>query len=284
MIVTILLLFLPGMLYADNKVTFLYSHGLANNKNQVYDYTKTYKENNIKKKNPFYLIDGPFHTFNYPDAHGVIAKWCRVNFTQTSFGQHNELSCLQKAYEKALHSAEESEDLIIVSLSRGAVVACHFLALYQPKHVKLAILESTFDSLESVLEKRFTSSASRAMAHAFLNCHMPFFKYKRIGIKPIQVADKINKDQPILFVCSQEDTTVPAECTINVYKKLRNLGYQHVYLLVLKHGKHAKLINGPEGQMYQDVVHALYKRYDLPHEATFAERGQEVLATCQPAL
>src|SRR5581483_1975023 len=96
------LFFLPICLSANTSTIYLYSHGLASNKSQAFWYTKRYKRGNAILENENYLINGPVQTFDFPDALGVLAKLCRVNFTQTSFGQDNELNAFIRAYKQVV--------------------------------------------------------------------------------------------------------------------------------------------------------------------------------------
>jgi hypothetical protein len=39
-----------------------------------------------------------------------------------------------------------------------------------------------------------------------------------------------------------------------------------------------------EGELYNNVVHAFYKKYNLPHNAAWAQSGEIMLNYCQPSL
>ena len=59
---------------------YLYAHGLADTAAQAFNYDDV-------------LFNGPFGSFNFNDA---TRNFWRLNFTQTAFGQLNEIECLAK--------------------------------------------------------------------------------------------------------------------------------------------------------------------------------------------
>ena len=111
-----------------------------------------------------------------------------------------------------------------------------------------------------------------------------FKKYTRHGWSPAKCIENIPKDIPILIVCSLEDRLVPASTSINIYKKLVESGHEHTYLFVTEHGKHAAILQGPDGVKYQWVVNAFYKKYNLPYDAASAAQGKSLLSLCQPVI
>ena len=111
-----------------------------------------------------------------------------------------------------------------------------------------------------------------------------FKKYTRYGKSPENCVECIAKNIPILIICSEQDTLVPAHSSFNVYKKLRESGHEHVYFFSTKHGKHAAILSGTDGHLYADVVNAFYKKYNLPHCSSSAAQGELLLAKCQPAI
>jgi len=110
-----------------------------------------------------------------------------------------------------------------------------------------------------------------------------FRRYKRDGISPIAILSQI-PDIPILIICSKEDKTVPFLSSVEIYKNLRALGHQHTHILIMDRGKHARMLHNVDGHIYQSVVHAFYKKYNLPYDPAIAMAGEEFFACCQPIL
>jgi len=104
-----------------------------------------------------------------------------------------------------------------------------------------------------------------------------FCRYKRNGIRPIDMISDIRKDLPILIICSKEDPLVPCHSSIKLYQKFKKFGYSSVHLFVADHGKHSRILCDQSGNTYQAVVHAFYEKYGLPYNAKFALQGKKYL-------
>jgi len=264
---------------------YLFSHGFADDANQAYNYTPSYMWFGMEYKNNRHLLYKPVKTFNYPD---VIFKKI-VNIFKTSFGQDNEINRLHKAFKEVQAKASKKEDdknIVLFGLSRGASVAANFMAAYNPNQVKALILESPIDHAKRIFDHHWFIKLLAKMTFTNTKQIYNFFskvaQHDENGKHTIDLIGNIKKDLPILLIGSQEDQAVPIESIINLYKKLLRSGHKHVYLLKLKAGKHSKLLVAQDGEKYQNVVHAFYKKYGLPHDADFAQEGKELLEKCQP--
>ena len=93
----------------------------------------------------------------------------------------------------------------------------------------------------------------------------------------------INKELPLLIIASLEDELIPARNIATIYTKLVDCGHKHAYFLLLDKGAHAYLLENEDAHLYLNTVHAFYKKYSLPHNASFAAQGETLLAQCQPS-
>jgi hypothetical protein len=270
----------PSLSLAEN-VT-LFSHGIADKWKQVHQYLKSYTSKDGIHRNDRYLIN-THHcvSFNYPDA---TDRFYRVNYYETSFGQENEIARLYNAYQKTLEKHQGS-DIILWGLSRGASNLCIFAGVYQLENVKAIVLESPYYTMGEVIAsimKKKNLDRWLPLSYGETVAEFIFKKYTRYGYSPANCIENISKNIPIFIVCSEEDHLVPCSSSINVYKKLVETGNKDVYLFVTKHGKHAAILQGPEGENYQYVLNAFYKKYNLPYVASDAEKGEPLLKLCQP--
>jgi len=270
----------------DTPVVYLFSHGMIDSSQQINSYTRynpTTHTNNER-----FIIDVPFATFNFPDASNPILGIKGWKFWQSSLGGRNEIDALANAYDETVKICPSDYGIVLVGLSRGASVTLSFTALYKPDRVRALVVESPFDSVTSLIE-----GIHRNMPYllqkvpgiqSFIGFIMRFLAARRASneAQPIDIVDQIPQDLPILIVCSQEDTLVEAKSSIRLYRKLRESGHVHAYLLVLPHGDHAKLLQGPNGDIYEQTVHAFYERYNLPHDPVRAALGRLMLGQCQP--
>ena len=223
---------------------------------------------------PFWIIQDPFHTFNFPDAlRGFDGH-------QTSLAQENEIKTLANEYEKLKH-----QKIVLVGMSRGASTILNFLGTHNSSAVVAAVVESPFDSILDTLTTLCQAAGVNWVPSIIKNSspNLFFGKFNPHGIFPIKVAHNINKELPILIIASLQDTLIPALNSALIYLKLIDCGHTHVHLLLLDKGHHAYLLENDDAHLYLNVVHAFYKKYDLPHNQTFAAQGEAFLAQCQPS-
>ncbi len=258
----------------------IFSHGIADTWKQVHGYTKSYKVDDCTYQNERYLFHTPFVSFNYPDA---TDKFYRVNYHETSFGQENEINRLYKAYNSTSFRHNNC-DIILWGLSRGASNLLIFAGLYDLANIKAIILESPYYTMSEVIESIMIRKNLNwlPLSYGETLAEFIFKRYTRYGLSPAKCIENIPKDIPIFIICSQEDHLVPCSSSINVYKKLVESGHKQTYIFITDTGRHAAILKGPDGEKYQWVVNAFYKKYNLPHCATSAAKGRMLLTSCQP--
>lgn len=247
----------------------LFAHGIGGTLEQASHYKHVYPTAN-------------YGTFNFPDAPEKLFK----RHNQTGLAQTTELSYLAQAIEMAL---SYNEDLILFGVSRGAssiinVVGNYALIGPHANRIKALVLESPFAHAEDVV---FASSQSTGMPMFFTRfvAKRLFKEYDRTTNIPYDFVRRLPQDIPVLIVCSQEDTTVPASSSIKLYHKLKQeMGRSNVHLLNLQKGKHSNILWGPDGHEYQQALHAFYQFYELPHDEALARQGKSRFLQCQPTI
>ncbi len=293
-LILILALAQAASLSAD--VVYLFAHGLYNNHTLADYYAKPYPETMIQNdgKNvsvayksgyrhtwllhdlpdmQFWIIQKPYYSFNFPDANRGFDS------NQTSLGQDNEIKTLANEYGKI-----KNNSIVLMGMSRGASTILNFLGTRNPTSIVAAVIESPFDSILNTLDTHCgTFWLGFLPVVLYTSPNVLFGKFDRNGIFPIKVVDKIDKDLPILIVASLQDTFIPAINTATIYYKLLEHGNPHVYFVLLNTGTHGYLLEDTDGPIYLNVVHAFYKKYNLPHDATCAAAGDAILAQCQPS-
>ncbi len=262
------------------QVWYLFSHGLRDSKEKAYDYIETYKIGNKTHHNPRCLIKDPVVTFNYPD---VLKYFPRIDTRKTSLGQDNEIKRLAEVYKDIVQNTKdkrEDSEIVIFGLSRGASTGLNFVARHNPPAVKALVLESPFDKVETVVDNKFEQLWLLKWVPQNFRQYITeniYWRYKKDGVCPIDEVSKIRKDLPILIICTKEDELVPCHSSLKLYDKLKESGHTATHLFIADHGKHAKILQGPDGDSYQAAVHAFYKKYGFPHNPEFARQGREYL-------
>lgn len=256
-------------------IKYVFSHGFSDTGRQSFSYVNFYKKSNNLYRNSRYILYQPLIIFNYPDV--IFRKF--VNIFKTSLGQINEVKTLMRNYNRA-----NNDEVVLFGVSRGASTAINFASKYKPKNLKALVLESPFDKVEVVLKTHwFTSFLAKIPGvsnKVVYNLFKKMSKYDENGLHPIDMVGHIDKNVPVIFICTKTDSTVSCSSTVNLYKKLIETGHKKAHLLVLDSGRHARLMKSSEGQKMQNVVHAFYKKYGLPHNPEFADQGAALFAKC----
>ena len=205
----------------------------------------------------------------------LASQWFDIK--KINIGQDMDIAILQSLFQyQANNTNNLNTKTIIYGVSRGAVTAFNFVATEHPKSVKALICEGIFDSFENLLSYRFPI------------CYKPILKaiekltsFEVGEISPLKVYSKLSLNIPVLFIISVVDEIVPFQSTINLYRKLKNMGHNKIHLLILNNSKHNKytFMNKEDRDLYEYVVHAFYKHYKLPYIKEFASKGQKYFET-----
>ena len=263
----------------DHNIVYLFAHGLGANQHQA--------QALMPKNNSHWILQEPLAGFDFPDSR---PKHMDYDPKLVNLGQSLDIERLLFAYHKTRNEFPNHK-IVLSGISRGAVTILNTAALNPEEfatNVGCIIAESPFDSFSSVVKhllKRFHIGwipFSRKLAIRYVKKTFPQFDIN--GIFPINIAHLIPPGMPIMIVCVDPDKTVPSKSPCMLYTLLVETGHTEVYLLKLAAGNHGKLIMGPEGEVYQNVIHAFYKRYELPYEESFAKKGESILRFCQPNL
>ncbi|MDR3551086.1 MAG: prolyl oligopeptidase family serine peptidase, partial [Candidatus Babeliales bacterium] len=262
---------------------YLYAHGLAESYKQAYWYSKTTPHGTMHDP---YLYDGRLFSFDFPDA---TERFWRMNFTQTSLAQANEIEALRSTYDQARTRLADQglidQDFVLMGMSRGATTILNFMSIYKPEKVKAIIVESPFDSTRAVAKNMLSKIwldniiGMQTLAHALVG--LAFWQYSTDGIHAIEVVEYISKDLPILLIASNQDALVPVHSTIALYNKIKQSGHTKVHIYVADLGRHGRFLRHENGRNYQNVVQAFYRTYGLPHDAALADLGQDLFDGCQ---
>lgn len=273
-----------GSATQSHGINYLYAHGIAESYKQAFWYSKTTPHGTVH--NP-YLYDGRVFSFDFPDA---TERFWRMNFTQTSLAQANEIEALRSTYDQACARLTteglEDQDFVMIGMSRGATTILNFMSTYKPEKIKAIVVESPFDSTHAVAKNMLSKVwlenvyGMQSIAHALVG--VAFWQHSTLGIHAKDVVKDISKDVPILLIASNQDVIVPAQSTIALYNMIKQSGHQKVHLYRADLGPHGRFLKHENGRRYQNVVQAFYRNYGLPHDSRLADLGQADFEACQP--
>ncbi len=179
---------------------------------------------------------------------------------------------------------------IFMGVSRGAGTTFQAAARYNKenteylKPVKLIVLEGCFDSVLHAAAIRYPWIFKyEAVFNKVEQVLRKVVAFKKDGPSPVKEVENYPKDIPVVFITSSIDKAVPAICTKTLVKELVKSGHEQVYLLELKNSRHPCYMCDDEKDAtnYQNFMHAIYKKYDLPHIPEYAQAGENLVATAK---
>lgn len=260
----------------QQSIAYIFAHGLGANHTQACKLFKPQDKNSI--------LCGPVGIFDFPDAKPEPDKFHKK---YVNLGQNRDIERLSYACDRTLE-ATNCDGVVLAGISRGSATILNYAALNTTVPIKAIIAESPFDSLKNIVKhllKRFHVAwvpFSKKIGMKLADAHFP--ELDVYGLFPIDTVANIDKNIPILLIYSPKDKVIPLISSLILYVALREAGHEHVYLLELSSGDHGKLMLSSEASKYQNVVHAFYKKYNLPYNAKCALQGEALLEQCQPSI
>ncbi len=240
---------------SDKTQNYLFAHGIASTHKQAERYASLIKSDRV-------------FSYNFPD---VTRRFYRVNFWHTALGQNYEVMHFKEAYDKAQIALKSSpnpdKSLVLMGVSRGATTILNFMAKFKPKGIKALILESPFDTTRSITDNKINQwglafiPGMQKLGHLILSSL--FWQHSTQGEQALNAVSLLDKNLPILLICSKQDPLVPASSTIALYEKLQALGHKNTHIFIAEQGKHGKITEGPDAEKYQRAVDAFSKEYGI---------------------
>jgi hypothetical protein len=247
---------------ASAPVMMLFSHGLGQRKENAHMYR-------VYGKLPI-----PIESFDFPGSTNIGGA--------THLGQDGNIQTLVKNYQAW---AQQGYNVILHGVSDGAGSTITTMGTHDLKNVKALILESPYDDIQEAVKTLLShGNLHRIPGLTTLVTFITSYVckgYSPYGVRPIDVAGKINKDIPILLIATKEDIITPLAGTVRLYNKLKAAGHTKVHLLILDKGRHADLLWGPQEDVYRNTMHAFLRHYGLPHNPAIAlqSKHQDFIGT-----
>ncbi len=168
----------------------------------------------------------------YNGISGLTPYW--TNPFKINLAQEDDLNYALLRVKGALR--ETDKDLILYGCSRGAAVALSTLALLDKRsqnRIKLVVCEGIFDSVENVLDTRFGPTMASIVRRL-----LSYTRYRPYGYTPLRLVPFLPKSVPVVIVTSTTDRVVTSECTMNLYRALKEQ-VDRVYGLLLTRSSHS---------------------------------------------
>lgn len=248
------------------KVVAFFVHGMnETGEHQVYPFV------NNDDGNP-YLLAMPCEYFDFACS---TQSWWRINFWECDLGQEYELGQMHKALQKTRKKYQGAQ-IVLIGVSRGASAIINYCANYPIEDIAACILESPYDHINNLMDHHYRLKSLGDCARTFFK--ILFYRCDLDnGMFPENQINRIDKDIPMLFVSVENDRSVPLKSIESLITKRKDENHKNVYHIHLSSGKHGRLLAGDQGELYQNVGHAFFARYDLPHVPDFAREGAHLL-------
>lgn len=226
----------------------------------------------------------------YPQDEDGSLKYYQVDHQQCSLGQETDKQAHKARVLNLQKHRPQNKKTIIYGVSRGA--ATSFAALadnhqhYQ--NIKLCILEAPPESMQDIIQSYLKN---QSLGTAVYQNFGQYILGAQHSTKPSAQAGghvaHYPNHIPTVIISSVVDEVVPHQNTLRLALAVaakRLLATQQnqaevapLYFLQLDSASHNTYISrdSKDGTRYQSFIHALYKKYDLPHIESFANNNKE---------
>lgn len=220
-----------------------------------------------------------------PDSKLSVVNY-GFNMTKANGGQGKDIQALRTTIKRQ-SKQYPNHRFVLYGDSRGADTIFSYLAEDNPSDIAAAILEGMVDEIRHQIKHFLYHDKDPRTERRLhdLNAWL-VWSYKKNGICPRQTVEKITDNVPLLLVISLKDGLVPAQGVFYMYKRLLERGHTKVHVLILQKAPHPcyMIHNDLDRTLYETVVHAFYKHYNLPHNSAKAAQGHQAFLATQPSL
>ena len=209
--------------------------------------------------------------------------------TQSSLGQITDIRDHKRKYDALTILHPEISKVVLYGASRGGATTFSALAENQYKNVALCIIEGAPSSMSSVIKSYVSLVPGLSRFGAYFYNHLPvqlILGHQHKQDKASQARGHVERfpiNVPLLVISSLKDGVVPVISTIRLALRVaahriasNNSSAQPVYFLQLSDAGHNTYteLGTRDSQRYNRLIHAVYKMYNLPHDARLALEGE----------
>lgn len=200
---------------------------------------------NYYQAKSFGCLENCLATFDFQDADKNNHLW------NSALGQEEDMDQLEDVIKKF-----SSSQIDLYGVSRGAATIANLAGRSLPKNVQSIILESPYADIKDIIKHKTDTTF---LSHLLLLCS----RHDPKGIQPIKAAPLIDKNIPILILCSEEDTLVPASSSKDLYETLLESGHKKTHFLSFEEGAHGSIVFENK-KLATTAIQAFYKKYRKP--------------------
>ena len=213
----------------------------------------------------------PCFSFDYPHTPRYL-----------NLGQTKDIECLKTAWDEIVHKNPHA-NIVGIGDCRGSKALLEF-ATEQPDKLKALVLMAPFISLQE-LARHIASNYlhfpySDKLLQSFMRYTLPSVNFDQDNL-----ADRlplINNKLPIFIAHRMDDAVISYHDIQLLVNSLKKSGNKDVYLVEVTDNAspHSRLSHITE---VQQALNAFYAKYNLPHNPTLAQEGEELLEKAHTA-
>lgn len=245
----------------------LYAHGIVSNPNQMQHFIEaisTKQKTAVQFCDAIPATDWDLNGCIYSLVSLILGK--KVNREKMCMGQGADIETLYNAVEEL----PPDEKIILYGYSRGGAAVINYLAQHNPKNIAALVLDAAPSDIPASIAPTLAKCGINPKYALTVFCKI-FPAYSKNSIPPVQAIKQIqNKNLPILMLHSKTDQKVVVQNAYKLYQEFKAQGFTNVHLVILSDGRHSFLLQHETAKSrYLQAIHTFYKKYNLPHNATW---------------
>ena len=237
----------------------------------------------------------PYRTLYPTDETGTLHHYS-IDASKASAGQSTDIQALDRKYS-ALMNQHPDIDTILYGFSRGAATCFSGLAKSKYPNVKICILEAVPSSMKGIVKSyaRYIPLIGNLIDKYCYNSLVAYFAlgHQHSTEESAQAKGNVNQfpaSVPLVVVSSLNDKVVPLQSGIRLALKVaaqrikqqqNGVEIQPVYYLQLENAGHNSYTahNTDDALRYNNFIHAVYRKHNLPFVEEYANQGEIELST-----
>lgn len=193
----------------------------------------------------------------------------KVNRNAMFMGQGADIETISKT----INQIPSTDSIVLYGCSRGSAAILTYLSIHNPPNIAALVLDACPANLPDLLHVKLAQlGIIQSNANSIFTALFPQYNHTT-AITPEMAIQKIqNKKLPILLIHSECDSIVHHSHSLRLNQKLVQVGFTNVHLALVPLGRHSFLLqNVIIKPAYLTAVHSFYKKYNLPHDSTWAQ-------------
>jgi len=181
-----------------------------------------------------------------------------IMINRYNLGQDDDIKAVNETYQNIT-----DENIIAYGVSRGSMALINWMAIHKPQNIRAVILEGTPSDMEDIAKN---STGYHYYYYQLIKNILPYAtSFNPEGTNATKNILDLPRDIPILFITSKTDKTVPFQCSLNLFEKMKEAGFENVEICILDKAGHDDYLTNNEADTnkYLEAVKEVYVKVGL---------------------